>query len=140
MFVFIYVCMYVSMFVCLCVCMFVFRYAYVYVCLCLGMCVYVRACVRAIRVCVCTYVHLFVCFCVPVLSSRWWDICLCPSAVKSLVGCLFVSQCCQVVGGMSVDKQLRLLKRLPEIVIGTPGRLWQLIQQVSHSTCNSFNR
>jgi len=29
-----------------------------------------------------------------------------------------------------VQKQTRLLRRCPEIVIGTPGRLWELIQQV----------
>jgi len=34
-----------------------------------------------------------------------------------------------IFGGMNADKQLRLLKRKPEIVIGTPGRLWELIQE-----------
>merc|ERR1711971_1120110 len=34
-----------------------------------------------------------------------------------------------VVGGMSVEKQLRLLKRRPAIVVGTPGRLWDLVQE-----------
>ncbi|KAJ0044210.1 hypothetical protein NL108_010627, partial [Boleophthalmus pectinirostris] len=34
-----------------------------------------------------------------------------------------------VVGGMSQHKQRRLLKRRPEIVIGTPGRLWDLIKE-----------
>ena len=42
-----------------------------------------------------------------------------------------VVQCCVVVGGMSIQKQVRLLRRCPEIVIATPGRLWQLIQQVN---------
>ena len=42
-----------------------------------------------------------------------------------------VVQCCVVVGGMSVEKQTRLLRRCPDIVIATPGRLWQLIQQVN---------
>ncbi|PSN37549.1 hypothetical protein C0J52_12557 [Blattella germanica] len=32
-----------------------------------------------------------------------------------------------VVGGMSVQKQERLLSRRPEIVVATPGRLWELI-------------
>uniref|UniRef100_A0A3B4B5E4 ATP-dependent RNA helicase n=1 Tax=Periophthalmus magnuspinnatus TaxID=409849 RepID=A0A3B4B5E4_9GOBI len=34
-----------------------------------------------------------------------------------------------IVGGMSQHKQKRLLKRRPEIVIGTPGRLWDLIKE-----------
>uniref|UniRef100_A0AAV2JJC9 ATP-dependent RNA helicase n=1 Tax=Knipowitschia caucasica TaxID=637954 RepID=A0AAV2JJC9_KNICA len=34
-----------------------------------------------------------------------------------------------VVGGMSQHKQRRLLKRRPEIVVGTPGRLWDLIKE-----------
>jgi len=33
-----------------------------------------------------------------------------------------------VVGGMSSEKQLRLLKRRPEIVVATPGRIWELYQ------------
>lgn len=32
-----------------------------------------------------------------------------------------------VVGGMSVEKQKRLLRRMPEIVVGTPGRLFALL-------------
>ncbi|XP_059172236.1 ATP-dependent RNA helicase DDX24-like [Physella acuta] len=34
-----------------------------------------------------------------------------------------------IVGGMSVDKQRRILSRRPEVVIATPGRLWQLIEE-----------
>ncbi|KAG8272341.1 ATP-dependent RNA helicase ddx24 [Homalodisca vitripennis] len=34
-----------------------------------------------------------------------------------------------LVGGMSMQKQQRLLKRQPHIVIATPGRLWELISQ-----------
>lgn len=34
-----------------------------------------------------------------------------------------------VVGGMAAVKQERMLNYKPEIVIGTPGRLWELIQQ-----------
>lgn len=33
-----------------------------------------------------------------------------------------------VVGGMSSEKQERLLKKCPEVVVATPGRLWDLIQ------------
>lgn len=32
-----------------------------------------------------------------------------------------------IVGGMSTEKQSRLLKGKPEIVVGTPGRLWELM-------------
>jgi len=34
-----------------------------------------------------------------------------------------------VVGGISMDKQRRVLSRRPEIVVATPGRLWALIQR-----------
>lgn len=34
-----------------------------------------------------------------------------------------------VVGGMAAVKQERILAKCPEIVVGTPGRLWELIQQ-----------
>jgi len=34
-----------------------------------------------------------------------------------------------IVGGMSAEKQLRLLKRCPDIVVGTPGRLWELYKE-----------
>ncbi|CAK9156516.1 unnamed protein product [Ilex paraguariensis] len=32
-----------------------------------------------------------------------------------------------IVGGMSTEKQERLLKTRPEVVVGTPGRLWELM-------------
>uniref|UniRef100_A0A0D9W720 RNA helicase n=1 Tax=Leersia perrieri TaxID=77586 RepID=A0A0D9W720_9ORYZ len=32
-----------------------------------------------------------------------------------------------IVGGLSMEKQERLLKRKPEIVVATPGRLWELM-------------
>ncbi|XP_015887722.3 DEAD-box ATP-dependent RNA helicase 13 [Ziziphus jujuba] len=32
-----------------------------------------------------------------------------------------------IVGGMSTEKQERLLKSRPEIIVGTPGRLWELM-------------
>eukprot|EP00939_MAST-03C_sp_MAST-3C-sp1_P002949 g2949.t1 len=34
-----------------------------------------------------------------------------------------------VVGGMAEQKQARLLKRKPEIIVGTPGRLWALVNK-----------
>lgn len=34
-----------------------------------------------------------------------------------------------VVGGMAPQKQLRVLMRRPEIVIATPGRLWEMIRE-----------
>ena len=39
-----------------------------------------------------------------------------------------------LVGGMSIQKQLRLLKAQPKIVVATPGRLWELManQNISH--------
>ena len=37
-----------------------------------------------------------------------------------------------LVGGMSIEKQRRQLSLAPEVVVGTPGRLWEL---VSDATC-----
>lgn len=37
-----------------------------------------------------------------------------------------------VVGGMSLQKQERLLRRRPEVVVATPGRLWELMHQQGH--------
>uniref|UniRef100_A0A8C6R6A5 ATP-dependent RNA helicase n=1 Tax=Nannospalax galili TaxID=1026970 RepID=A0A8C6R6A5_NANGA len=34
-----------------------------------------------------------------------------------------------LVGGMSIQKQQRMLNRHPEIVIATPGRLWELVKE-----------
>ncbi|KAM8948832.1 ATP-dependent RNA helicase DDX24 isoform 1-T7 [Lycaon pictus] len=34
-----------------------------------------------------------------------------------------------LVGGMSTQKQQRMLNRQPEIVVATPGRLWELIKE-----------
>lgn len=34
-----------------------------------------------------------------------------------------------VVGGMAAVKQERVLSKGPEIVVATPGRLWELIEQ-----------
>ncbi|XP_019705829.2 DEAD-box ATP-dependent RNA helicase 13 [Elaeis guineensis] len=40
---------------------------------------------------------------------------------------LLAIQVIPIVGGMSSEKQERLLKRRPEIIVGTPGRLWELM-------------
>jgi len=40
--------------------------------------------------------------------------------------------CVELVGGMSVQKQQRLLRRHPQIIVATPGRLIQLISPSSH--------
>ena len=32
-----------------------------------------------------------------------------------------------VVGGMSEQKQMRLLNRRPPIVVATPGRMWEFV-------------
>jgi ATP-dependent RNA helicase DDX24/MAK5 len=37
-----------------------------------------------------------------------------------------------VVGGMSAQKQERLLARRPEVVVATPGRLWELMNERNH--------
>lgn len=34
-----------------------------------------------------------------------------------------------LVGGMSIEKQLRLLKAKPAIIVATPGRLWELMSE-----------
>ena len=38
-----------------------------------------------------------------------------------------------VVGGMAPQKQQRLLNKCPEIIVATPGRLWDLISEVGTS-------
>eukprot|EP00920_Eleutheroschizon_duboscqi_P024498 GHVT01060851.1.p2 GENE.GHVT01060851.1~~GHVT01060851.1.p2 ORF type:complete len:647 (+),score=112.64 GHVT01060851.1:8350-10290(+) len=43
-----------------------------------------------------------------------------------------------VVGGMSVQKQHRLLSKHPEIVVGTPGRLWALMDPSGASSMERF--
>ncbi|XP_078090408.1 ATP-dependent RNA helicase DDX24 isoform X2 [Mustelus asterias] len=41
-----------------------------------------------------------------------------------------------IVGGMAAQKQERVLNRRPEIVIATPGRLWELIQERHPHLCH----
>ncbi|KAL9960204.1 hypothetical protein ACROYT_G033626, partial [Oculina patagonica] len=40
-----------------------------------------------------------------------------------------------VVGGMAPQKQLRLLRKCPEIIVATPGRLWDLISEGEEHVC-----
>uniref|UniRef100_A0A1B6E718 ATP-dependent RNA helicase n=1 Tax=Clastoptera arizonana TaxID=38151 RepID=A0A1B6E718_9HEMI len=44
-----------------------------------------------------------------------------------------------VVGGMSAQKQERLLKKQPHIVVATPGRLWELVSQGEQHFANLEN-
>ncbi len=38
---------------------------------------------------------------------------------------------CTVIGGMSTQKQERMLNLGPQVVIATPGRLWKMIKEVN---------
>ncbi|XP_008585275.1 PREDICTED: ATP-dependent RNA helicase DDX24 [Galeopterus variegatus] len=44
-----------------------------------------------------------------------------------------------LVGGMSTQKQQRMLNRHPEIVVATPGRLWELIKE-KHSYLSNLRQ
>ncbi|RKP27028.1 P-loop containing nucleoside triphosphate hydrolase protein, partial [Syncephalis pseudoplumigaleata] len=37
-----------------------------------------------------------------------------------------------IVGGMSVQKQERMLKQHPDILVATPGRLWEMMSEATH--------
>ena len=37
-----------------------------------------------------------------------------------------------IVGGMAVQKQIRLLGQAPEVIVATPGRLWDIYQEGHH--------
>jgi ATP-dependent RNA helicase DDX24/MAK5 len=41
-----------------------------------------------------------------------------------------------LVGGISVQKQERLLAKRPQVVVATPGRLWEMISTVTHFSPN----
>ncbi|TPP62001.1 DEAD-box ATP-dependent RNA helicase 13, partial [Fasciola gigantica] len=50
----------------------------------------------------------------------------------------FVEPCIRIeaiVGGISVQKQTRLLSYKPHVIVATPGRLWQFIQQEEPHLC-----
>ena len=51
---------------------------------------------------------------------------------------IFFPKIVAVVGGMAPQKQQRLLRKHPEIIVATPGRLWDLISEVSYynNNCN----
>jgi ATP-dependent RNA helicase DDX24/MAK5 len=36
---------------------------------------------------------------------------------------------CAIVGGMSIEKQTRLLGYKPTIIVATPGRLWEMMTE-----------
>lgn len=70
-------------------------------------------------------------------NMRQWD-----TAVDFCKFVVLIFQIAVVVGGMAPQKQERLLSRRPEIVVATPGRLWELIQdgnphlaQISNIRC-----
>ncbi len=44
----------------------------------------------------------------------------------------FPIKCAAIVGGMSVQKQDRLVANRPEIVVGTPGRLWSMMSDATN--------
>lgn len=47
---------------------------------------------------------------------------------------------CLVSGGFAVEKQERELKKVPEILISTVGRLWDLIQAAQHESLETLSR
>ncbi|XP_052257980.1 ATP-dependent RNA helicase DDX24-like [Dreissena polymorpha] len=34
-----------------------------------------------------------------------------------------------IVGGLALEKQRRILKKCPDVIVATPGRLWELVQE-----------
>ena len=36
-----------------------------------------------------------------------------------------------IVGGLSKEKQKRVLKNRPEIIVATPGRLWEMVSHIT---------
>lgn len=43
---------------------------------------------------------------------------------------MFEFQIATIVGGLSLQKQRRILNRCPDVIVATPGRLWELVQEV----------
>ena len=44
-----------------------------------------------------------------------------------------------IVGGMSVQKQKRIIERGIDIIVATPGRLWDLLEEVGYSFCATLS-
>lgn len=42
-----------------------------------------------------------------------------------------------IVGGMSAQKQRRILSRGVDVLVATPGRLWDILQEVRSLTCST---
>ena len=59
-----------------------------------------------------------------------FSVCVCVTTIVFLI-----CQVMTVVGGMARQKQSRLLKHLPHIIVATPGRLWELIEEVISIYC-----
>lgn len=45
-----------------------------------------------------------------------------------------------LVGGMAIQKQLRVLSKCPDIVVATPGRLWEIIDSNRSEFLGNLNR
>ncbi|CAE7294390.1 DDX24 [Symbiodinium sp. KB8] len=81
---------------------------------------------------------------------RFWDglpaLILCPTRelalqVRDHANSLLqgtVLRCVAVVGGLSQHKHSRMLKRRPDIVVATPGRLWDMVRSGKHAHLSSL--
>lgn len=83
---------------------------------------------------VCATIYQLISFQVPLhLRCKTWSIPLhAPYETKKLIPVSFHAaiRIAAIVGGMSVEKQVRVLKARPHVVVGTPGRLWELMKTV----------
>jgi ATP-dependent RNA helicase DDX24/MAK5 len=50
--------------------------------------------------------------------------------IKAVIKMCGTIRLASVIGGMAAPKQRRLLSRQPNIIVATPGRLWDLINEV----------
>lgn len=60
---------------------------------------------------------------------------MCVTTIVFFFAFFIIYQVMTVVGGMARQKQSRLLKHLPHIIVATPGRLWELIEEVIFQYC-----